>query len=331
MYKKIALTLFLILIIGVLSGCSSESESRTSDKLKVVTTVFPQYDWVREIVGENNDKVEVEMLQDSSIDLHNYQPTTQDIVKISESDLFIYVGGESDHWVSDALKNVSGEKSQSINLVEALGSAAKSEEVVEGMQDGEHSGEESAGDDDHEHTAEVDEHVWLSLKNAKTFVSTIADKLATLDSGNGDTYKKNAEVYIEKLTNLDKDYEAATTSASQKTLLFGDRFPFRYLVDDYGLNYYAAFSGCSAETEASFETISFLAKKVDELSLKHVMTIEGTNHKIAETIVENTAAKDMEILVLNSMQGTTSQDVSSGATYVKYMESNLSVLKQALS
>ena len=183
----------------------------------------------------------------------------------------------------------------------------------------------------HEHEEEKDEHVWLSLKNAETLCGAIADALAQIDPDNKDTYAANAAAYIQKLSALDGEYQKAVDAASTKTVLFGDRFPFRYLVDDYGLSYYAVFVGCSAETEASFETISFLAKKVDELKLPCVLTIEGAQHKIAETIVQNTAEKNQKVLTMDSMQSTTSKDVANGVTYLSIMENNLSVLKEALA
>ena len=161
-------------------------------------------------------------------------------------------------------------------------------------------------------------------------VNAISASLQALDPDNKDTYAANSSAYIEKLSALDSEYQAAVDAASNKTVLFGDRFPFRYLVDDYGLSYYAAFVGCSAETEASFETISFLAKKVDELKLPCVLTIEGAQHKIAETIVQNTTSKNQKVLTMDSMQSTTSKDVANGTTYLSVMEQNLSVLKQAL-
>ena len=182
----------------------------------------------------------------------------------------------------------------------------------------------------HDHGEEADEHVWLSLKNAKTLVGAISNALQEFDPDNKDTYATNAAAYIEKLSALDGAYQSAVDGAAHKTVLFGDRFPFRYLVDDYGLHYYAAFAGCSAETEASFETVSFLAKKVDELGLPCVLTIEGAQHRIAETIVQNTAGKKQKVLTMDSMQSTTSKDVANGATYLSVMEKNLSVLKEAL-
>ena len=341
MKRIIPLCLALIMTVGLLAGCGKQNERTASDKtrLRVVTTIFPEYDWVREILGDKADNAEVTMLLDNGVDLHSYQPTADDIVKISECDLFIYVGGESDDWVDDALKNAANKNMKVINLLEALGERVKTEEVVEGMQEEEHDHDhdhedadehDDAKEHDHEEEAEYDEHVWLSLKNAQTLCSAISAVLQQIDPDNKDTYAANASAYIKKLSALDADYQAAVNAAACKTVLFGDRFPFRYLAEDYGLRYYAAFAGCSAESEASFETISFLAGKVDELNLPCVLTIEGVQHKIAETIVRNTAAKNQKVLMMDSMQSTTSKDAANGATYLSVMEQNLSVLKEAL-
>ena len=530
MKKIFALLLALLMLASVLAGCASEqvnndtnpetkpdasantdvnakpaAEKAPEKSLKIVTTIFPEYDWVREVLGDQAENDELTMLLDNGVDLHSYQPTADDIVKISDCDLFIYVGGESDGWVDDALKNATNKNMKVIDLLEVLGDSVKAEEVVEGMQETEHDhahdhskevstfedhevqdrslsdwagswqsaypfaldgtldgafaamaeeGEMTAdeyktyyqngyktditnidiagdhiaftyedgkkvGSDykyigyyiqnwstgtkaamyrfeavdrtsgapiciefndhmiesaapehfhirmsnesfdaiidpenswptffpadmtgeeicehmeghDHEHEEEADEHVWLSLKNAETLVGAISDALQELDPDNKDTYAANASAYIEKLSALDGAYQSAVDGAARKTVLFGDRFPFRYLVDDYGLSYYAAFAGCSAESEASFETVSFLAKKVDELGLPCVLTIEGKNHKLAETIVRNTAAKNQKVLTMDSMQSTTSEDVANGTTYLSVMEQNLSVLKEAL-
>lgn len=278
---------------------------------------------MREILGDKADHAEVTMLLDNGVDLHSYQPTADDIIKISDCDLFIYVGGESDGWVEDALKEAANKDMQVINLLDVLGEQVKEEEVVEGME-----AEEEESEDEDE--PEYDEHVWLSLKNAETLCNAITDALEEIDPANKDAYAANAASYLEKLAALDGEYQTVVDNAARKTVLFGDRFPFRYLVDDYGLRYYAAFAGCSAETEASFETVSFLAKKVDELGLPCVLTIEGAQHRIAETIVQNTAGKKQKVLTMDSMQSTTSKDVASGATYLSVMEKNLSVLKEAL-
>ena len=320
MKKITALLLALLMLAGVLAGCGKQNDTNKTDKLSIVTTIFPEYDWVKEVLGDKADSAEITMLLDNGVDLHSYQPTADDLIKLSDCDLFVYVGGESDEWVEDALKSAANRDRKVINLLETLGDSVKEEETVEGMQEEE---------EDHEEK-EYDEHVWLSLKNAKTLVGAISESLQELDPGNKDTYAANADAYVQKLSALDAEYQKAVSAGTYKTLLFGDRFPFRYLVDDYGLSYYAAFAGCSAESEASFETVSFLAGKVDEGKLPCVLTIEGKNHKIAETIVQNTAGKNQKILTMDSMQSTTSQDVANGTTYLSLMAKNLDVLKEAL-
>lgn len=481
-----------------LAACGNNNQNK-NDKLSVVCTIFPEYDWVSEILGENKDNVDLTLLLDNGVDLHSYQPSVQDIAKISTCDLFIYVGGESDAWVDNALKNATNKNMKVINLLEVLGDKVKTEETVEGMEHEhehshkheeiaeadikdrtladfagewkslypylangdldeylEHKAEEDGDEtttketyrekytaswacdadkitingnsitftykdgktqtatysyagyspkrnDDgdisnvryqfttdsenapkyiqfndhghepgkaehfhvyfgndgfdslmdsktnpffvkdslsveeildelmgHEHEEENDEHVWLSLKNAEILCKKITSELSALDKDNAATYENNFAAYKQKLAALDKDYSSAVKNAKYKTLVFGDRFPFRYLVDDYNLKYYAAFAGCSAETEASFETIVFLAGKVDELSLPAVCTIEGREHKIAETVRDTTKAKNQKILTFDSMQSTTSKDIKNGVAYLSVMEKNLKVLKEAL-
>ena len=321
MKKYIALILAAVLTVYSLTACGSQNSGSVNDSgsLQIVTTIFPEYDWVQNILGDNPGNAEVTMLLDNGVDLHSYQPTAEDILKISSCDMFIYVGGESDAWVEDALKEATNKNMIVINLLEVLGDNVKEEEVVEGME----AEEEEEG-------PEYDEHVWLSLKNASVLVGHITDSLTSIDGANAETYKKNAATYQEKLSTLDKAYADTVSSGSVNTILFGDRFPFRYLVDDYDLSYYAAFVGCSAETEASFETILFLANKVDELSLHSILTIDNSDQKIAETIRDNTASKDQKILSMDSMQSTTSQDLENGVTYLSVMEDNLVVLKEAL-
>ncbi len=332
MKKIITLMLVAVFAVCALSGCgTSKSGEDTKDKkIKIVTTIFPEYDWVMQILGDKADKADVTMLLDKGVDLHSYQPSTADIAKISEADVFIYVGGESDEWVEDVLKEAKNKKLKVINLMDVMGDKAKEEEVKEGMQPEEEEHAEEAKDGKEEEEVEYDEHVWLSLKNAKIFTKKIADVLSEIDKDDAKTYQANYESYAKKLDDLDKKYADAVASAKNKTLVFGDRFPFRYLVNDYGLDYYAAFVGCSAESEASFETVTFLAKKIDELGLGNVLTIEGKNHKIAKTVVDNTKNKDQKVLTMDSMQSTTSKDVKDGATYLGIMEKNLEVLKEAL-
>lgn len=333
MKKIIAAATALLVAAGMFTGCgTSEKPTAQGDKLKIVTTIFPEYDWTREILGDQSERAEVTMLLDNGVDLHSYQPTADDLIKIAECDLFIYVGGESDGWVESALASTSNPDRAVINLIDTLGDSVKLEEVVEGMQETEHDHEE---DEDHAHDAdeqetETDEHVWLSLRNAQAVCQKIAEKLGEIDPEHEQAYTQNALAYIDQLAALDAKYQAAVDAANNKTLVFGDRFPFRYLTEDYGLDYYAAFVGCSAETEASFETIRFLAEKTDALGLSHVLTIENPNHKIAETVVANTSGKNQQVLSMDSMQSVTSKDVAAGETYLSIMEHNLEVLTQAL-
>ncbi len=320
------MTMFLVIFMAIfcLSACKGNNVNTSKDnKIKIVTTIFPEYDWVKEILGDKAEYAEITMLLDNGVDLHSYQPTADDIMKISTCDMFIYVGGESDEWVDDVLKEANNKDMKVINLLDILGDFAKTEEIVDGMQYEEE-------DDNHSHDEEVDEHVWLSLKNAEIFCKAISDALQEIDSDNKEIYYKNTLEYIEKLNALDNEYSEVIGSSHNKTILFGDRFPFRYLVDDYGLSYYAAFVGCSAETEASFETVTFLARKVDELGLNSILTIEKSDDKLAETIVKNTNSKDQKIMSLDSMQSTTSKDVAKGATYISIMENNLEILKEVL-
>ena len=329
MKKFLALILSAALIVAVFAGCSSqnnENQNNENKKLSIVVSIFPIYDWVENVLGDDAENADVTMLLDTGADLHSYQPTADDIIKISTCDLFIYVGGESDGWAEDALKNATNKDMKAINLLDSLGDKAQEEELKEGMQGEE---EEEEGEKEEE-GPEYDEHVWLSVKNASFFVDEISKALQELDAEKADSFAENAKLYIEKLGVLDAQYQQAVDSAETKTLLFGDRFPFRYLVEDYGLDYYAAFIGCSAESEASFETVTFLANKVDELSLKNIMVIESSDKKIAETIIENTKNKNQQILVLNSMQSSTSADIKSGKTYLNIMTDNLEVIKEAL-
>ena len=323
MKKRISILLAAALLLGCLAGCGAGNVPG-ADRLQIVTTIFPTYDWVRSILGDNPADAELTMLLDSGVDLHSYQPTAEDILKISTCDLFIYVGGESDTWVADVLKQATNKNMIVLNLLDVLGEGVKEEEVVEGMQAEE---EEEEGE---EEEPEYDEHVWLSLKNAAVLTEQISQALQTADASNAETYRKNAAAYAEQLNALDAEYQAAVDAAGVRTLLFGDRFPFRYLVDDYGLSYYAAFVGCSAESEASFETVTFLANKLDELRLPAVLTIEGTDQRIAETIIQSTQTKDQQILSMDSMQSTTAKDVQDGANYLAVMEKNLTALKGAL-
>ena len=332
MKRIIALLVSAIMLTSLLAACGGNANSTESKKadVKVVTTIFPIYDWVREIAQDDAD-INLDLLLDNGVDLHSYQPSAKDIVDISDCDIFIYVGGESDKWVDDTLKQANNKNMTVLNLMDILGDKAKEEEVKEGMQADEDEHEKGEEHKEGEEEHEYDEHVWLSLKNSALFVEKIAEALGKVDTQHASDFTANASDYKNKLNELDKQYQDAVDKASVKTLLFGDRFPFRYLTDDYKLDYYAAFVGCSAETEASFETITFLAGKADELQLKAIMQIETSDGSIAKTVRDNTKTKDQTILTLDSLQSVTSERAKNGETYLSIMTANLEVLKQALS
>ena len=330
-------------------------EKGNSNKISIVCTTFPQYDWVKNILGEEAERFYVTLLLDNGVDMHSYQPAVKDIATAGSSDLFIYVGGESDTWVEDALKEAKNKDLKAINLMETLDNFVKEEEVVEGMQEERkslgHSHEKSSKEkqeqtqkESHENSQEIngqkeaadeepeyDEHIWLSIRNAEIMVKNIEKAIEQLDSDNAKVYQNNAENYIKKLDTLDKQYANTIQNAKYKAILFGDRFPFRYMADDYDLKYYAAFAGCSAETMAGFETVTFLAKKADELRLPVILTIENSDGRIAEAVKSNTTNKNQKILAMNSLQSVTKEQIADGITYLQVMQENLSVLSEALN
>lgn len=330
-------------------------EKGNSNKISIVCTTFPQYDWVKNILGEEAERFNVTLLLDNGVDMHSYQPAVKDIATAGSSDLFIYVGGESDTWVEDALKEAKNKDLKAINLMETLDNFVKEEEVVEGMQEEReslgHSHEkpskekqEQTQKESHENSQEIngqkeaadeepeyDEHIWLSIRNAEIMVKNIEKAIEQLDSDNAKVYQTNVENYIKKLDTLDKQYANTIQNAKYKAILFGDRFPFRYMADDYDLKYYAAFAGCSAETMAGFETVTFLAKKADELRLPVILTIENSDGRIAEAVKSNTTKKNQKILAMNSLQSVTKEQIADGITYLQVMQENLSVLSEALN
>lgn len=330
-------------------------EKGNSNKISIVCTTFPQYDWVKNILGEEAERFNVTLLLDNGVDMHSYQPAVKDIATAGSSDLFIYVGGESDTWVEDALKEAKNKDLKAINLMETLDNFVKEEEVVEGMQEERkslgHSHEKSSKEkqeqtqkESHENSQEIngqkeaadeepeyDEHIWLSIRNAEIMVKNIEKAIEQFDSDNAKVYQNNAENYIKKLDTLDKQYANTIQNAKYKAILFGDRFPFRYMADDYDLKYYAAFAGCSAETMAGFETVTFLAKKADELQLPVILTIENLDGRIAEAVKSNTTKKNQKILAMNSLQSVTKEQLADGITYLQVMQENLSVLSEALN
>ena len=387
--KKLLVLLFVMIFAAVgMIGCNrevvteepeveiQEVEEEEAETFVIVATIFPQYDWTRQILGSQIENVELILLQDTAIDLHNFQPTVSDIATISTADMFIYIGGKSDGWVEDALGNVANDDIIAINLMEALAERIDLLELDhhhhhDHVCDGDHHHDHDCDDNHHDHhhhdydcdddhhdhhhdydcdddhhdhhhdhdcddhhhhhDEEYDEHIWLSLRNARVLSSYIAEALSAMDPANADYYHSNLESFQEELAALDGEFVIMTTEATTNVVVFGDRFPFRYLMNDYHIRTYAAFDGCSAETEASFSTIVFLVGIVDEMELDHILVIDGSDFSIAETIRDATQAGNQEILVLDSMQSVTASDVEGGVTFLSIMESNLEVLRAALN
>ncbi len=310
------IVLITALILPAIGSCSGAGTKES--ELSVVCTVFPIYDWCRTIAS-GSEAVDLALLLDSGVDLHSYQPTADDILKIARADIFICVGGESDFWVKSALAQSQNSNVKVIKLIELLGDVALDEELKEGMEH----------PSDGEEEAETDEHVWLSLKNAGIFCREIAGALRESDPEGSELYGSNLSDYLSKLDALDAKY-AEKVGGRGATLVFADRFPFRYLLNDYGIDYYAAFAGCSAESEASFKTVIFLAGKVDSLGLGAILMTESSDGKMASTVREATSSKNQKLLVLDSLQTAGSEEVAKGVTYLSVMESNLEVLSEAI-
>ena len=325
--------LFSIICLAVslfaFNGCKkgqNEKKGTDENKIKVVATIFPEYDWAKNLV-KDSPNVEVELLIKNGTDLHSYQPSTQDIVKIGNADIFIYVGGESDEWVSQVLKNSKKENQIVVNLMQTLSQDIKEEELVEGMK-----GEDHDDDEDDDET-EYDEHVWLSVENAKKAVIKIAESLEVADLENSVLYASNLKNYLAELESLDtfKIRIAEKIQNQNSPLIFCDRFPFRYLIDELNLKYFAAFAGCSAETEASFETVAFLVKKTEELKPDSIFVTESSDKKLAQTVIAGAKLPETKIAVLNSMQSVTLEQAENGASYIKIMQENLEKISSALN
>lgn len=318
------------------AGCSASLESQAQDeKLDIICVSFAEYDWTKELLGDHVQDVNLVYLLENGMDLHNYQPSAKDMIRISGCDLFIYTGGESESWVDDVLRTETPDAGMHvIRLMDAVQDSVKTEAYKEGMQtehshghDHEHEQEEH---NSHHDAPDYDEHVWLSIRNAEKICDVICENLCELDASHAQEYRKNLENYRTELDALDQDFIQMTEQSSVHTLVFGDRFPFRYLMDDYGLDYYAAFMGCSSDTEASFETIAFLAEKMDALQAGAIFKIENSDDALARSVISSTQKKDQKILSLNSMQSVTAQDIAGGADYLSIMRENLDTLHEGL-
>ncbi len=314
--KRILCVMMAVMLITVcFCSCSStENTDKKSGKLSIVTTIFPPYDFARQVAG---DKAELTMLLKPGTESHNYDPTPQDIIKIQNADMFIYVGGESDKWVEDMLASASKKPKKIIVMMDCVDKLE--EEIVEGMQ---------AEEEEHGDEVEYDEHVWTSPKNAIKISKKICEELKALDKDNEEFYEKNTNEYSKQLSSLSNDFDNITKNGKRNTMIFGDRFPFKYFADEYHLKYYAAFPGCSSETEPSAATVAFLIDKVKEEKIPVVFTIEFSSGKIADTICESTGAKK---LMMHSCHNITQEQFESGITYIELMRNNETVLKEALS
>ena len=319
MLKKIFSAVLGMALVFSAAGCSQTS--RTSSKgLKVVCATAPLYDWTKNIT-EGTDSTDLSLIIGNGTDLHSFQPSASDIISIKSADVLIYVGGESDGWIRDALKETVNKNQQVVCLMDVLKDSVVEEEVVEGMQ-----GEDEEEGEGEEEGPEYDEHVWMSLRLTRKSCKAIEEALEKVSSKDAAKYKANLESYDAKLSALDKQYEEMVKGARLNTMIVPDRYPFRYLAEDYKLKYSAAFVGCSAETEASFETVKFLADKVKELDPKAVLIIENSDGKLAKTVLETAGKSSVKVEVLDSMQ-------SCGADldYIRTMTENLEKLKTALS
>ena len=323
-HRWTAVLLASMLFMMALTGCGSSRtpSGKEEGRLLIVTTIFPVYDWTKEILGERASDAELVCLLANGADYHSYQPSASDLVRMAEADLFLYVGGPSEEWAEKAIRNRTNTAQKTVCLFDVLSARVLEEETAEGMQEEEEHKEEGP---------EYDEHLWLSLLNAEEAVKAIRAALKEADQAHSETYETNAAAYLEKLAALDQAFRETVRTGRRDTVLFADRFPFRYLTEDYGLHYYAAFKGCSADTEASFATIVFLADKLKELSLPAVLTLEKSDHRLAETVISASGRTDAEVLTMDSMQAVTPADRAAGASYISIMEKNLEALKKALN
>ena len=318
MVKKIFAALLGLSLAVTSAGCSGKTGNAGGKGIKVVCLTAPLYDWARQIT-KDTDSTDLSLIIGNGTDLHSFQPSAADIVSIKNADVLVYVGGESDGWIRDALKETANKNQKVVCLMDVLKDAIVEEEVVEGMQ----------GENEEEHEEEgpeYDEHVWLSLRLASKSCVAIEEAIASKATKDKEKFKANLDAYTAKLSALDKQYEDMVKSARLDTMVVLDRYPFRYLGEDYKLKYSAAFVGCSAETEASFETVKFLADKIKELDCKTVLTIEKSDGKIAKTVIETAGMSDVKVEVLDSMQSC-GKDLD----YLAVMTSNLAVLKDALA
>lgn len=295
------------------------AESPTPRPLSIVASTFPQYDWLRNLIGKRKDTLHLSLLQARGSDLHNYTPSAADIVRLSSCDLFVYVGGASDQWVANTLRSASNPSLRSINLLASLNLSQPPCE-----EDHDHDPKH------HHHPSAPDEHIWLSLRFATRLCQTLTTALVELDPAGAPIYRRNCELYTASLQALDHEFSDSLSKTRLKTLLFADRFPFHYLARDYHLTPIAAFPGCTAECNASFKTISSLAAQVDALHASAIFTLENTSQSIAPAVLAAAKTKSVRVLPVNSMQSVTEEQIAAGATYLSLMRETLTTLVEGL-
>lgn len=321
MIKRLFALLLGLSLVATSAGCAQKTATGSAG-IQVVCATAPLYDWTRQIT-KGTTSTEQKLIIGKGTDLHSFQPSAADIIAIKNADVLIYVGGESDGWIRDALKETLNKNQKVVCLMDILKDSIVEEEVVEGMQgEDEHDHE----DHDHEEGPEYDEHVWMSLRLAAKSCKAIEEAIASVAKDDASKFKANLDEYLSKLDALDKQYEEMVKGARLDTMVVADRYPFRYLAEDYKLKYSAAFVGCSAETEASFETVKFLADKIKALDSKTILTIENSDGKIAKTVIETSGKTDVKIEALDSMQSCGDE-----LDYLSVMTGNLEKLKAALS
>jgi zinc transport system substrate-binding protein len=302
----------LSLFACVLFAGGKKDGAANNGKPDVVAANFPAYDFARQVAG---DKVNLYMLLPPGAESHSFEPAPRDIIRIQNSAMFIYTGGESDAWVDRILESMDTAKIHIVRMMDAVD--VVEEEIVEGMEEAE---EEEEG-------IAYDEHIWTSPKNAIRIVQAIAGVLCEIDSANAELFRHNAQDYVARLEALDREFQAVVDGAKRKTLVFGDRFPFRYFADAYGLEYFAAFPGCSTETECSAATLAFLINKIKAEKIPVVFHIELSNERMADTIAGETGTKK---LLLHACHNISRRDFDSGLTFLEIQKANVPGLKEAL-
>lgn len=322
--RILSLAVSLSFMFAMFAGCSSGFNEADDGRISIVATVFPQYDFARQIAG---DRANITLLLKPGMEAHSYEPTPRDIINISRCDLFLNVGGESESWLESVFDSVSNDD---MRIVSAMDCVEKiEEEHADGMNDKSHEHSHAHSENDHdEHEKEYDEHVWTSPMNAISIVNEILEALCEIDSENSDYYCANANAYIAELVALDREFRDVVLSSKRNLVVFGDRFPLLYFVKEYGLDYYAAFPGCTSETEPSAATVAFLINAVKRENVPIIFYIELSNHKVADAIAECTGTKTVQF---NTCHNISADDFESGETYVSLMTANIDVLKEALN